>query len=91
VEALVNLGIVYRLTSEFDLAEECYTKAKQINPKDPEVYASLGALYIFKGEANLAVENLERSIELDPQLAIAHSNYSLALAMVGDYDKLSWN
>jgi len=86
-DALVNLGIVYRLTSEFELAEECYIKAKKINPEDPELYASLGALYIYKDEPELAIENLEKSIELDPQLVVAHSNYSLALAMIGEYDK----
>lgn len=87
VEALVNLGIVYRLTSDFKMAEECYTKAKKINPEDPELYSSLGALYIYKGEPELAIENLEKSIELDPQLVVAYSNYSLALAMIGEYDK----
>jgi tetratricopeptide (TPR) repeat protein len=87
VDALVNLGIVYRITSDFAMAEECYNKAKRLNPKDPEVYASLGALYIYKGEPQLAIENLERSIALDPQIAITYANYSLALAMTGKYDK----
>jgi len=87
VEALVNIGIVYRLISEFDLAEESYLKAQEIDPNDPELYASLGALYVYKGEVQLALKSFERSIKLDPQLAIAHSNYSLALAMNGEFDK----
>ncbi|MCI5055421.1 MAG: tetratricopeptide repeat protein [Flavobacteriales bacterium] len=87
VDALVNLGIVYRLTSQFDLAEESYNKAKAINPNDPELHASLGALHIYKGNLAAALESLEKSIELDPQLAIAHSNYALALAMDGQFEK----
>lgn len=87
VDALVNLGIVYRITSDFDMVEECYTKAKRLNPRDPEVYGSLGTLYIYRGEPKLAIESLEKSIALDPQIAITYANYSLALAMTGNYDK----
>ncbi len=87
VTALVNLGVVYRLTSEFELAEQCYLKAKEINPEDPELYASLGALNIYQGNVELAIENLNMAIELDPQLTVAYSNYALALAMIGEFDK----
>lgn len=87
VEAWVNLGIVYRQTSDYDEAEKCYLKAESLNPDYPELHASLGALYIYKDDAKKAIEHLERSIELDPQLEVAHSNYALALAMVGEFDK----
>ena len=86
-EAWVNLGIVYRLISEFELAEACYLRANEINPEDPELHASIGALYIFKDKPYKAIEHLERSIQLDPQLDLAHSNYALALAMIGDFPK----
>ena len=85
--AWVNLGIVYRLISEFELAEACYLRASEINPEDPELHASIGALYIFKDKPYKAIEHLERSIQIDPQLDLAHSNYALALAMIGEFRK----
>ncbi len=87
VEAWVNLGIVYRLTSQFDLAEACYTKAQEIDPSDPELLVSLGALYVFKDNVDMAIKTLEEAIKLDPQLATAYSNYSLALAMNGEFER----
>ncbi len=86
VDAWVNLGVVYRLTTEYDLAEYCYLKAQSINPDDPELNASLGALYVFKDDLENALKFLKLSVELDPALAVAHSNYALALAMNGEFE-----
>lgn len=61
--------------------------ANKLNPNDPELHASLGALYIFKGDARTAIMHLEKSINLDPKLEVAHSNYALALAMAGEFEK----
>ncbi|TNE55502.1 MAG: tetratricopeptide repeat protein [Bacteroidetes bacterium] len=87
VEAWVHLGIVYRLTAKFDQAENCYKRAHQIDPNDPELNASIGALYVIKGEPQKGISYLEKAIEKNEQLAVAHSNYALALAMVGRYDE----
>lgn len=86
VDALVNLGVVYRLKSDYDSAEKYYLKAKRINPNDPELCASLGALNIFQGNIDLALENLKKSIDLDPELTVAYSNYALALAMNNEFE-----
>jgi Flp pilus assembly protein TadD len=80
------MGIDYRLTSRFDKAEECYLEAMSIDPEDPELYVSLGALYIYKGEAETAIEHLRHAIEIDPQIPAAHANFALALAMTGDFE-----
>lgn len=85
-KAWVNLGIVYRLTSELKEAEKCYQKALQISPCYPQLHASLGALYIFTGEPHKAIKALKKSIQLDAQLPVAHSNIALAYAMVGLFE-----
>ena len=86
-DAWVNLGIVYRLTSEFEKAEACYMKAMAINPNDAELHGSLGSLNYHKGNIQKAINHLERCIELNYDLPVAHANYSLALASIGDYKR----
>lgn len=81
-KALVNLGVVYRLTDRYDEAEACYIKALSIKPDYPALHASLGALYVFEGDPEKAVSYLKRSVQLDPQLAIGWANLSLALALL---------
>ena len=81
------MGIVYRLTGEYERAESCYMKALEIDPNYPELYVSLGALYIYKDEPYKAVEILETAIELDRQNAIAFANIALAHAACGNFVK----
>ncbi len=87
IDALVNLGAVHRLKGDFDKALKCYEKANTINPDDAELHASMGSLYIYKNQPKLAASHLEKSIELNFRLAIAHSNYSIVLAMLGEYQR----
>jgi len=85
VDAWVNMGIDYRLTGDLTEAERCYMKAREINQRDPELYVSLGALNIYQGDIEKAIENLEFAIELDPTIPTAHANYALALALDGNF------
>lgn len=85
-DAWINLGKVYLLDSRFRMAQMCYNEALKLNPDNPELYAYLGSLYIAKREPHRAITYLAHAIELDPQLDVAHANYALAMAMVGDFE-----
>lgn len=87
VTAWVNKGIIYRLMDDYDMAEACYLEAESRDPNDPELLASMGALFLFKEDVAKSIAYLERSIELDPALAVAHSNYAIALATDGRFDE----
>ena len=43
--ALLNLGNVYRRQGDFEKAQDCLTRALEIQPDDPEANYSLGMFY----------------------------------------------
>ena len=87
VTAWVNKGIIFRLKEEYDSAEACYLEAEARDPNDPELLASMGALFLFRDNIEQSLAYLERSIEMDPSLSIAHRNYAIALAMDGRFEE----
>jgi tetratricopeptide (TPR) repeat protein len=83
-----NLGICYRLTSQYDKAEACYQKALSLDPEYAQLYTSLGALYLTHTmEFEKAIEYLEKAIALDPGQAVAYANMAIAKASVGFFDE----
>jgi len=83
-----NLGVCYRLTSQYDKAEACYQKALSLDPEYAQVYTSLGALHLTHTmEYEKAIEYLEKAIDLDPGQAIAYANMAIAKASVGFFDE----
>jgi tetratricopeptide (TPR) repeat protein len=81
--ALVNMGIVYRLTDRFDKADECYRAALEIQPDYAELHASIGSLRIHQNRLADAALHLENALRLDDSLAVAHANLALAYARLG--------
>ena len=63
-----------------------YNKALELEPEYAELHVSLGALYIHQEEYDKAVAHLEKGVELDDSLAVAHSNLAFAYATVGRFD-----
>jgi tetratricopeptide (TPR) repeat protein len=81
-----NLGIVYRMSAEYDKAAQCYEKALAINPDYAQVHASLGALHITHTlQFDKAIQHLEKAIKLNPGLAVSYSNMAIAQASVGNF------
>jgi len=78
---------VNRKLGRYDEAERCYREALSLNPDYAELHASLGALYIYRDEAQRAIAALERAIQLDPNCAVAHANIAIAYAMTGRFDE----
>ena len=84
-QAHVNKGVVYRLMEDFDEAEKSFEDALLLAPKYAELYVSMGDLALHQEEYEKAITHLEKAIELDDQLPVAHSNLALAYANVGKF------
>ncbi len=69
--AQVNLGFAYAGNNQFDKAQECYTKAIQIDPKWVGGYSALTNSYLFNEPKDLkkAEENALKLIEMAPKSA----------------------
>ena len=83
----VSLGMTYHLLKQDDKAEISYKKAVELNPEKGEAYASLGALFLGKGDNEKAVENLKKAAEYEPKIALIHANLAVAYAKIGESEK----
>lgn len=77
------LGQMYLLQRQPDKAIEYLEQAKKAAPNNPNIYADLGAAYLEKGKLGapevfrLSLENLQRALELNPNLHGALFNRAL--------------
>jgi tetratricopeptide (TPR) repeat protein len=87
-EAQNNLGSLYLLLKEYDLAiEYCQKAADDLLYKTPHfAYTNLGAAYFFKGNDEMAVQSFQQALKLAPEYSPAY----FGLGYV--YEKLKfWN
>lgn len=68
-------------------AEECARKAVALDPQDPLAHVALGVVHDFKTEPDRAVSELNRALELNPNLSSAYGNLTNALAFLGRADE----
>lgn len=85
-QAMVNMGVAYRLLGDYGQAANCYRSALEIAPDYPELHSSLGTLAIFQGEPEKAIPHFERANAIDDTLPTTHGNLAVAYAMVGRFD-----
>ena len=77
------LGQLYLLQRQPDKAIEHLEQAKRADPNNPSIYADLGAAYLEKGKLGapeffrFSLENLQRALELNPNLHEALFNRAL--------------
>ncbi|MGL5509614.1 MAG: tetratricopeptide repeat protein, partial [Microcoleaceae cyanobacterium] len=67
-DAWHNLGLAKLNRNEYAEAITCFNKVIAINNKSALTYYYKAKCYVFLAEINLALENLEDAIKLDPQL-----------------------
>jgi TolB-like protein len=60
------LGWMYLFYKSFDLAEEYYRRALELNPTDPEQIARMSFLYACRGRPDEAVNCLKQARLIDP-------------------------
>jgi len=66
--AWISVGKLFAEEKVFDKAELAFIKAQQLEPFNPDGYYCLGGLYFTVGQSDLAVQYLEKTILLDPQM-----------------------
>ncbi|MGH6932606.1 MAG: adenylate/guanylate cyclase domain-containing protein [Dongiaceae bacterium] len=65
-DCVTTLGWIHLHRRSFELAEQYYTQALNLNRSDPEQHASLGILYTFLGRPNDALASFAQAKSLDP-------------------------
>ncbi len=61
-----ELGWIYLFRKSFDLAEQYYQRALQINPNSPELVARMSFLYAYTGRPDEALDSLAQARLIDP-------------------------
>ena len=64
---------------KFEDAIEAFTKAIELDPNDHRYYSNRSAAYLSKGDANLALIDAEKCIEINPDFIKGHSRKEAAL------------
>ena len=82
-----NRGNSKFVMGEFDAAIGDYSKAIELNAKEPTVYFSRALAYYNLKNFNLAIADYDKAIELDPQESTAYFNRGNALEKVGNFEK----
>lgn len=72
-----NLGVAYGKLGNIEKEEESYKKAVKLNPDDKVAWCNLGNVNKRNALYDEAVKCLSRSLEIDPEYAVAHYNMAL--------------
>ncbi len=79
----LNRGLAYFQLDMYELAEQDFLRALEMDSESAAVHFNLGTLYLKLGDNEKALEHLDKSIELDPNFAAAYFNRAMALAHLG--------
>ena len=79
------LGSYHDSQGEWDQAARSYESALAAKPDSALVYNNRGFSRLLQGRAEEAVDDLSRSLRIDPTLELAQANLRLALAWRGQY------
>ena len=85
-DIMQNLANCYKQENNNDAAEEILRMAIKIKDK-PELWASLGNIYINNGTPQKALECYERALKLDPKNFLIKFHIGLAHLEMGNWDK----
>ena len=73
--------------TDLDRAHDLALKAVALQPEKPSVLDTLGWVYLQRGEADLAIPELEKAAEKDPDASIIRYHLGLALIKVNRLDE----
>ncbi len=79
------LGSYYDSQGDWDQAARSYGSALAAKPESALVYNNRGFSRLLQGRAEEVVDDLNRSLRIDPTLELAQANLRLALAWRGQY------
>lgn len=80
-------GNGFLTAGKFEEAIEAYTNAIELDPTDHVFYSNRSAAYLSKGDADLALTDAEKCIEIKPDWAKGHSRKGAALHAMKLYDE----
>lgn len=78
-------GNTHLQNGEFDQAIEAYTKAIELNATDHVFFSNRSAAYLSKGDANNALSDAEKCVELSPDWPKGYSRKGAALHALRRY------
>jgi arylsulfatase A-like enzyme/Tfp pilus assembly protein PilF len=79
-----TLGVVYQKARQWTEALETFSRAVELNDRDPRAHANLAGAAMRTGDLDRASVHFERMIELNHQVAPAHFNLGVIAARKGD-------
>jgi Tfp pilus assembly protein PilF len=86
-EAHNNLGTVYQEMNRLDLAEEQFriVLADPVYQNRELAYFNLARLYVVQNHLDLALDNVQKAIQLKPRLAMAHNLRGIIFEKQSDF------
>jgi tetratricopeptide (TPR) repeat protein len=84
----LNLGDLHRDDRNFKMAIKYYKKATKIKPTRSTV-AMLGQMYMWTGKTDLAIQQYEKSVHLDPTFQEAYNYFGQAYCLKRQWRKAS--
>ncbi len=87
VDALINLGSLWRRLGKNAEAIASYQTALQINPERPEVWFNLGNVLQAQQESEPAIAAYQQALQLQPHLTAAHVNLGKLWQKAGNFDQ----
>ena len=83
LEALQGLGAIAILTSSYDLAIECLSKAVAQNPSNPDLHYNLGNALREFGQQESAITHYNQALTLNPNYAEVYDGLGKSLEKLG--------
>ena len=80
-------GLFLAVTTRFDEALREMKRAYQLDPMSPNVSNGLARIYHFRGEPENALEQVNKTLEIDPGYAEAHFSKGMVYFGMDEYEK----
>lgn len=84
LEALNNLGVIYKDLGKYREAKEHFQKALAINPNSAKVHNNLGLIYYLRGDHGRALAEYKEALASDPDNLESYTNLGVLYKKIGD-------
>ena len=85
--ALIQQGIGFHNKRRFADAERLYQTVLRENPEHPDALNLMGVLAIEAGQNSIALNYLNRTVKLEPKIAMYRNNLGNALIIASQYEE----